>query len=114
MAGEIGKRMFDIMEQKHIKSRQICDLLQLKESSLSSWKSRNKDPDAKDIFAICKLLDVSCEFLLTGSETSDSEGVEELVGIYNNLNKDGKRILMGKALDLKYKHSDFRELKEAK
>ena len=116
MAGEIGKRMFEIMERKHIKSRDLCELLQLKESSLSSWKARGKDPDAKDIFAICELLDVSCEYLLTGKEAVGSDDTSELVEIYQNLNNDGRRILMGKALDLKYTHTaeNYQELKEAK
>jgi transcriptional regulator with XRE-family HTH domain len=68
--------MFQIMDEKGIKAREICSLLQIKENTLSSWKVRNKDPEARDIFALCEYLGVSCEYLLTGTETSEgrSEG----------------------------------------
>lgn len=68
MTGDIGRRMFQIMEEKHVKSKDMCALLNIKENTLSSWKARNKDPESKDIFAICEYLGVSCEYLLTGND----------------------------------------------
>lgn len=69
----ISERLFAIMEEKGKKAADLCRLLDIKTSVTSSWKQRNSDPPAKYITQICKFLEVSPSYLLTGANNSSTD-----------------------------------------
>ena len=46
----------------------------IKQSTISEWKKNNTNPSSDKILAICKALDVSPEWLLSGVDPAASRG----------------------------------------
>ena len=70
---EIYERLFITMDDKNIMQKEILENIEgTTKSSVSSWKTRHIDPPAKLIVPLCKLLNVSVEYLLTGENTTKS------------------------------------------
>lgn len=63
----ICERMFSIMEQQGKRAADLCKLLGIGTSQTTAWKQRNSDPPAKYIMQISQFLNVTPEFLLTGT-----------------------------------------------
>ena len=61
-------RILNILNEKNIKAVDLCRYIGINTSTMTNWKNRGTDPPAKLIIPICEFLDVSCEFLLTGTE----------------------------------------------
>jgi transcriptional regulator with XRE-family HTH domain len=66
--GLIIQRTLHLLKEKSLKARDLCDYLDINQSTMSNWKNRNTDPTAKYLVPICEFLDVSYEYLLTGKE----------------------------------------------
>lgn len=67
----ICERMFSMIDDSKgaLKQADLCRILDIKSSTMSTWKKTGKDPDAKYIARISDFLGCSVEFLLTGQET---------------------------------------------
>ncbi len=64
----ILQRMIQLMENKKIKWADIARHLGVSRSVVGNWKMRETNPPTEYIVPICELLNVSVEFLLTGTE----------------------------------------------
>lgn len=96
----------------------MAAFLNTRSSTVHGW-AQSRSPSAEYILPICEFLGVTPEYLLSGkdpepvTEESLLEPTElELLGIYRHLDRDGKRILEGKALDLRDTHSVPDEIDE--
>lgn len=109
----ISQRIFSIMEQKNIKPSFIADSLGINRSVVSAWKNRNSSPPAELIMQICKLLGVSVEFLLTGTEPlysmpkTLSLGTKQLLNVTDFMSEADRLLLAGAILQSIRDHGEF-------
>ena len=50
----------------------------IKESTISEWKKKGTNPSSDKILAICRALDVSPEWLLSGVDPAESRGKNQV------------------------------------
>lgn len=67
----ISERIFKILQDKHMSQSAFAKKVGLPGSTISDWKTKKTNPTAEKIMAICKVLEVTPEQLLTG------KGVDE-------------------------------------
>lgn len=60
----IIERIVQIMDTKHLNQSELCKILNIQNSTFSTWKTRKTDPPAKYLILICEFLDVSVDYLL--------------------------------------------------
>lgn len=53
----ISERIFKIMKEKNILQSELAEQIGTSQSTISDWKTKGTDPQAKKIMAICKALD---------------------------------------------------------
>ena len=96
---EIIQRITALLDEKDKKATDLCDVLGIRTSTMSTWKTRNSDPPAKYIKQIADFLGVSVNYLLTGQEapvrklTSPDE--DELLDLYRALPQNKKFEFIG-------------------
>lgn len=85
----IVQRMFDLMDEKQIKSSDLARCLGINKTVVSSWRSRQKNPPSEYLVQICVLLRVSLCLLVTGEESDNdlSEMEERLIDMYRGLDR---------------------------
>lgn len=92
----INERLFSIIEQKSIKSTDLCKYLNINSSVLSTWKKRGTSPSAENIIGICEFLNITPEFLLTGKESDNlSKDELEIIKLYRECDNTGKTAVKG-------------------
>lgn len=60
----IIERITQIIDDKNLNQSELCKILNIKDSTFSTWKTRGTDPPAKYILLICEFLGVSIDYLL--------------------------------------------------
>lgn len=88
----ICERFFYLLYKKNLHAADLCKILNIGTSVTTGWKNRNTDPPAKYIMPICDFLNVTPEYLLTGTEqihTSIQDEIE-LVQMYRELSPTTK------------------------
>ena len=99
--GAIGKRVFELLQQRKMTQKEFSKRTGIKETTISSWKSTGQNPGADKIMSICRVLDVTPQYLLEGFEGSIDyivqAGSEEaaVLEVYHSLDIDNKNRLMG-------------------
>lgn len=83
----ICERFFHLLDEKNLRAADLCKILNIGTSVTTGWKNRNTDPPAKYIMQICDFLDVTPEYLLTGSDSihASIQDEIELVQMYREL-----------------------------
>jgi transcriptional regulator with XRE-family HTH domain len=99
---EIIERINQLLDQKDKRAIDLCRHLGIQTSTMSTWKTRLKDPPACYMSDIASFLGVSVVYLLTGEEekqvvlesdlTSDEN---ELLELYRELPERKKYELIG-------------------
>ncbi len=76
----VNQRLFLILEQRNLKASDLSKCLNIRDSTVSSWKQRGTSPPSDYILRICEFLGVSIQYLLTGEncETNSSLSSNEL------------------------------------
>lgn len=71
----ICERMFSMIDSSKgaLKQADLCRILEIQSSTMSTWKRTGKDPDAKYIARISDFLGCSIEYLLTGQGAQDTK-----------------------------------------
>ena len=64
----IAKRLSELMHEKRVKQIEMAKRLEIPQSTLATWLSRGEDFPAQYVIPICKVLGVSPEMLLEGSD----------------------------------------------
>lgn len=65
---EIIERISQTLKEKNKMAVDLCHVLDINTSTMSTWRARKKNPPAEYMPAIANFLGVSLDYLLTGSE----------------------------------------------
>ena len=68
----ISERIIERMKQLSMTQREFAAKTGIKESTISEWKKNKTNPSSDKILGICKALDVSPEWLLSGVDPAAS------------------------------------------
>lgn len=107
----IGNRIKTLRTQSHITQRELAEKIGLTPKMISFYEKSERIPPADIIIKFVEIFNVSADYLLGLSSSPDAKEIihgeqlsteeKEIVEAYRAMNADGKRILLGKALDLK-------------
>ncbi len=91
----ISQRIFDIMDKKSKKQKELAQYTGISTSAISAWNKNGTNPATEKLSIIADFLDVSVEYLITGKEKSSSADVLsadelEVIDIYNKLTEKSK------------------------
>ena len=93
----IRDRIFDKLTELNMTQKEFAKRTGIPETTVSDWKKKKTNPTAEKILIICKVLDVTPEWLLSGVEMHGTRGnkpsliaidastdVGELVEVFNS------------------------------
>lgn len=87
----ISQRIFNIMESKNLKQRDLANYIGVANSSVSDWKNKGSTPSADKIVKISEFLNVSTDYLLGCNEKLNEYNINtgDIRGNHNaNMNID--------------------------
>lgn len=96
---EIIERITQTLAERGRTAYELCKTLGIQTSTMSTWKSRKKNPPAEYMPTIARFLGVSLDYLLTGNErpipryTTSEE--DELLELFRNLPDSKKHEFIG-------------------
>ena len=98
----ISDRIFEKLNEKNMSQKEFSEETGISQSTISEWKSKRTNPTSEKIMIICKVLDVTPEWLLSGIENTGTRG--------NNSNWYivDKETDMGRLLNI-YHHMDTKQ-----
>ena len=119
----ISERIFERLRQLEMTQKEFAEAAGIRQSTISEWKKNKTNPSSDKILAICKVLDVSPQWLLSGVDPAASRGRNQeyyvvyvdtdtgvLVSEFNQLDKPQRdRILGYVSALLSMKESDVHE-----
>ncbi len=70
----ISDRIFEKLRQINMTQRVFSEETGISQSTISEWKSKRTNPTSEKIMIICKVLEVSPEWLLSGIENTGGRG----------------------------------------
>ena len=104
----ISDRVFERLREIHMTQKEFSEATGIAPSTISEWKSKRTNPTSEKIMIICKVLNVSPEWLLSGAENTGRRGNQsewlvidkeseagEIMSIYNRMNPDQRARLRG-------------------
>ena len=110
----IRDRIFDKLDELNMTQKEFSKRTKIPESTVSDWRKKKTNPAADKIMVICKVLDVSPQWLLSGVEAAGDRGNPRewyaidadtdsgiLITTFNSLDKSQQARLMGYAEALK-------------
>ena len=86
-----------------MKDADVARLAGVKPSTFSDWKSGRSDPKIDKLISISRALNVSLDYLATGSDFKQeplSPSERELISLFRKLNATGKSAALGHLSDL--------------
>lgn len=96
----IGKRIRRLrIERGFTRQVEFAPLVLMTQSSLSDVESKDKEFSAKQMLALCRVLQVSPDYLMEGGKEEDM-GSLELLRIYKNLQEAEREMLVRMARGL--------------
>ena len=66
----ISDRVFEKLKQNKMSQKEFSEATGISQSTISEWKSKRTNPTSEKIMIICKVLDVTPEWLLSGIENT--------------------------------------------
>ena len=70
----IQERIFDKLAELNMTQKEFAKRTGIPETTISDWKKKKTNPTAEKILIICKVLDVTPEWLLSGVEAHGNRG----------------------------------------
>ena len=95
----IRDRIFDKLHEMNITQKEFAKRTGIAESTISDWRKKNTNPTAEKIMIICKVLDVSPQWLLSGIETHGDRGNPSEWYAIDALTESGRLIKAFNAMD---------------
>ena len=74
----ISDRILERLKQISMTQKEFAAKAGIKESTISEWKKKGTNPSSDKILAICRALDVSPEWLLSGVDPAESRGKNQV------------------------------------
>ena len=106
----IRDRIFDRMAELKMTQKEFSERTGIPQSTVSDWRKKGTNPTAEKLMVICKVLEVTPEWLLSGLETRGSRaslqkwhvvGAEtesgQLLRAFNAMDKSTRARLLGYA-----------------
>ncbi len=106
----ISERIFERLKQLNMTQKSFSEQTGILPSTISEWKKNKTNPSSDKIMSICKVLDVTPEWLLSGIDGAAGRekstayyvidkktGIGTLVERYNELEADKRDRLIGYA-----------------
>ncbi len=72
----ISDRIFERLRQIHMTQKEFSEATGIAPSTISEWKSKRTNPTSEKIMIICKVLDVTPEWILSGIGKTGERGNE--------------------------------------
>lgn len=104
----ISERIFERLKQLSMTQREFAEMAGIQQSTISEWKKNKTNPSSDKILAICKALDVTPEWLLSGIDPAASRGKNQayyvvdvttdtgiLVSQFNRLDRSQRDRILG-------------------
>ncbi|MDC7279590.1 MULTISPECIES: helix-turn-helix domain-containing protein [Pseudobutyrivibrio] len=104
----ISDRIFEKLQEKGMTQKEFASLTGIPESTVSDWRKKKTNPTADKILVICKALDVTPEWILSGIDADGGRSkpldyfiVEKnsdqgrLIDAFNNMQGRDKTYLLG-------------------
>ena len=70
----ISDRVFEKLKQNKMSQKEFSEATGISQSTISEWKSKRTNPTSEKIMIICKVLDITPEWLLSGIENTGERG----------------------------------------
>lgn len=70
----ISDRIFEKLKQINMSQKEFSEQTGISPSTISEWKSKRTNPTSEKIMVICKVLEVTPEWLLSGIENTGERG----------------------------------------
>ena len=70
----ISERIFERLEQIRMSQKEFAERAGIKQTAISEWKKKGTNPSSEKLLGICRALDVSPEWLLSGVDPAASRG----------------------------------------
>lgn len=106
----ISDRIFSRIEELGMTQKEFAKRTGIAESTVSDWRKKKTNPTAEKIMIICKVLEVTPEWLLSGIQARGDRGnprklfaidagtdTGKLVTFYNDMDENMQSRLMGYA-----------------
>ncbi|MCB6992396.1 helix-turn-helix domain containing protein [bacterium 210820-DFI.6.37] len=77
MNENVIQRIVRLLKQQNRQDKELCDFINVSQSTFVNWKKRNTDPKSKYLPDIAEFLGVSEKYLLTGEEITETEAMAE-------------------------------------
>lgn len=113
---EIIERIYQLFDEKDKKAYELCNKLNIRTSTMSTWKARTNDPPAKYMKTIADFFGVSLDYLMTGKDApvrkTTTPEEDQLLELYRALPENKKYEFVGelkgflKAMEDKQKYLD--------
>ena len=95
----ISDRIFERLQQLSISQKEFARKAGIQQSTISEWKKNKTNPSSDKILAICKALDVTPEWLLSGVDPAASRGKNQDYYTVDIHSETGRLITEFNALD---------------
>lgn len=96
---EIIERIYQLLDEKDKRAYELCNKLDIRTSTMSTWKARTNDPPAKYMKIIADFFGVSLDYLLTGQDApirkSTTPEEDELLELFRSLPEPKKYEFVG-------------------
>ena len=97
---EIIERIYQTLSEKDKKAYELCEKLNIRTSTMSTWKARTNDPPARYMKTIADFFGVSLDYLMTGREApvrkTTTVEEEELLELFRRLPADKQQRYLGR------------------
>lgn len=94
----LSQRVFEELKKQKKKQKDLAAYIGISTSAVSDWKKKGTNPSAENISAIADFLEVSIDYLLTGTENHTkklTDDEQRLLKLYNLLTDMEKGEMLG-------------------
>jgi transcriptional regulator with XRE-family HTH domain len=86
------ERLETLLKEKGVSQKSLAEYIGIRNPSISEWKKEGTIPRADIAIKIAEYLNVSVEYLITGTESDNSEVIESLRKHLKNMENDVNKL----------------------